>query len=99
MATRAANGISVVDVDILGDDRFDAVADTVGGLAFRDPNRLKQVVDVAGPDLRDRQLSDRRVGVSFQRGGRLVVVLGAPRRPVRNRADARETFVCQPILI
>ena len=37
------------------------------GLALLDPNRLEQLEDVAGQYLRDAQMTDRRVGVLFER--------------------------------
>jgi hypothetical protein len=37
------------------------------GLALLDPNRLEQLEDVARQYLRDAQMTDRRVGVLFER--------------------------------
>ena len=57
----------VVDVDILRDYRFDAPADAVRSLALLGSNRLEQLEDVARQYLRDAQMTDRRVGVLFER--------------------------------
>jgi hypothetical protein len=59
--------IGVVNIDVLRDDCFDPFADTIRRLALLKPDWPEQFVDVAGFDLRDRELSDRRVGVPFER--------------------------------
>ena len=55
--------IGVVNVDVFRDDRFDPSADAIGRLSLLNPDWPEQFVDVAGLDLRDREFSDRRVGV------------------------------------
>ena len=75
--------IGIIYVRVLRDDRLDSAAHPVRGLALGQPDGLKQFVDVARPDLRDRQLSDGGVGVAFKRSRPLVAVLLAPGRPLR----------------
>lgn len=59
--------LMIVDVDILRDYRFDTPADAVRSLALLDPNRLEQLENVARQYLRDAQITDRRIGVLFER--------------------------------
>src|SRR5579871_4351120 len=47
-----------------------------------DPDRPRQFVDVAALNLRNREISDCRVGVPFERGRPLMTKLLAPVRPV-----------------
>ena len=74
--------IGVVNIDVLRDDRFDPSADTIGRLSLLNPDWPEQFVDVAGLDLRDREFSDSRVSVPFERRRPLITVLLAPGRPV-----------------
>src|ERR1700726_1971908 len=74
--------IGVVNIDVFRDDRFDPSADSIGRLSFLKPDRPQHFVDVAGLDLRDRELSDRRVSVTFERRRPLIAVLLAPDRPM-----------------
>jgi hypothetical protein len=46
------------------------------------PDRPQQFVDVAGLDLRDREFSDHRESVAFERRRPLITVLPAPNRPM-----------------
>src|SRR4051812_4034105 len=79
--------IDVVNIDVLRDNRFDPPADTIGRLSLLDPDWPKQFIDVAGLDLRDREFSDRRVGVSFERRRPLITMLLAPGGPVLANVD------------
>ena len=74
--------IGVVYVDVLRDDRFDPPTDTIGCLSLLDPDWPKQFIDVAGLDLWDREFSDRRVDITFERRRPLITMLLAPGRPV-----------------
>ena len=74
--------IGVVNIDVFRDDRFDPSADSIGRLSFLKPDRPQHFVDVAGLDLRDRELSDRRVSVTFERRRPLIAVLLAPGQPM-----------------
>ena len=79
--------IGVVNVDVFRDDRFDPSADTIGRLSLLNPDRPEQFVDVTGLDLRDREFSDSRVSVAFERRRPLIAVLRAPSRPVLANID------------
>src|SRR5882724_1452260 len=79
--------IGVVNIDIFRDDRFDPSADTIRRLALLNPDWPEQFVDVAGLDLRDREFSDRRVGVPFERRRPLITMLLAPGRPALANVD------------
>jgi len=74
--------IGIVNIDILRDDRFDPSADTISCLSLLNPDRPQQFVDVAGFDLRDREFSDGRVSVPFERRRPLIAMLLAPGRPM-----------------
>ena len=74
--------IGVVNIDILRDDGFDPSADTISRLSLLNPDRPQQFVDVAGLDLRDREFSDNRVSVAFERRRPLITVLFGPGRPM-----------------
>jgi len=79
--------IGVVNIDVLRDDCFDPSADTIRRLALLNPDWPEQFVDVAGLDLRDREFSDRRVGVPFERRRPLIAMLLAPGRPALADVD------------
>jgi hypothetical protein len=66
--------VGVVNVDVLRDDLFDPCAYTIGCFSLLNPDWLEQFVDVAGLDP-DRELSDRRAGVPFERRRPLIAVL------------------------
>src|SRR6266851_8740508 len=72
----------IVHVDVLCDDRFDPSADTISCLSLLNPDRPQHFVDVTGFDLRDREFSDGRVSVPFERRRPLIAMLLAPSRPV-----------------
>jgi hypothetical protein len=74
--------IGIVDIDILRDDRFDPSADTISCLSLLNSDWPEQFIDVAGLDLRDREFSDNRVSVAFERRRPLITVLFAPGRPM-----------------
>src|ERR1700688_3411810 len=84
--------IGVVNVDVFRDDRFDPSADTICRLALLNPDRPQQFVDVAGLDLRDREFSDCRVSVPFERRRPLIAMLFAPGRPVLAYVDFSAFF-------
>jgi hypothetical protein len=46
--------MGVVNIDVSRDDYFDPSTGTIRSLALLNPNWPDQLVDVAGPDLRDR---------------------------------------------
>src|SRR6476646_7343418 len=79
--------IGVVDIDVLRDNRFDPSADTISCLSLLDPDWPKQLIDVAGLDLRDSEFSYRRIGISFERRRPLIAMLLAPGRPALANVD------------
>jgi hypothetical protein len=58
--------ILVVHVDVLRNDGLDPATDTVGGLAFFDPDRREQFEYVARLDFGDGELADSPIGVALE---------------------------------
>ena len=57
----------IVNIDVLCDDGFNATANTVCSLRFFEPDRLKQLKDVARLDLRNLKIADRGIGIALKR--------------------------------